>query len=226
MIQASAMTVRSGVIALSRPNHPLRLAGIFAASFAFFAIVAAAAVAVIYIVQDQRGQRVSQVAGASVEPKQSDLHLPDGLIAMHVVQNADEFKQLAGFKPFVPKEQLLPDGTMHDVSLAVSFPDDNGMRTGRVGYSPRDGYAVGGITGPMVVISELKGKPGDSVDGELKRITSGDGRALAATLACGDLVLDVQLYFGPKPAPDEPFITPYMTDVARKFLDSLRKQCR
>ena len=224
MIQASAMTVRSGVIALSRPNHPLRLAGIFAASLAFFAIVATAAVAVIYIVQDQRGQRISQVAGASVEPKQSDLHLPDGLIAMHVVQNADEFEQLAGFKPFVAKE--LPDGTVHDASLAVSFPDDNGMRTARVGYSPRDGYAVDGITGPMIVINELKGKPGDSIDSELKRITSGDGRALAATLACGDLVLDVQLYFGPKPAPDEPFITPYMTDVAQKFLDGLRKQCR
>ena len=43
MQQSAAGAVRSGVIAFSTPNHPLRLTAIFAASVAFFAIVAAAA---------------------------------------------------------------------------------------------------------------------------------------------------------------------------------------
>ncbi len=224
MIQAAAATVGSGVIALQRPNHPLRLFGILAASLAFFAIVGAAVVAVIYMVQDQRGAYVNDVAGAAVEPTLSDLHLPDGLIAVHVVKDANEFKQLAGWKPFVPK--TLPEGTQGDVSLAVSFPDDNGTRTGRVGYSPREDYDVGGITGPMVVILETKGTAGATIDGQLKRLTGGSGRAIAAAVPCGDLVLDVQLYFGPDPQPGEPFITPYMTDVAQKFLDGVNAQCR
>ncbi len=224
MIQAAAATVGSGVIALQRPNHPLRLFGILAASLAFFAIVGAAVVAVIYMVQDQRGAYVNDVAGAAVEPTLSDLHLPDGLIAVHVVKDANEFKQLAGWKPFVPK--TLPEGTQGDVSLAVSFPDDNGTRTGRVGYSPREDYNVDGITGPMVVILETKGTAGATIDGQLKRLTGGSGRAIAAAVPCGDLVLDVQLYFGPDPQPDEPFITPYMTDVAQKFLDGVNAQCR
>lgn len=225
MIQAGGGPVRSGVIALSRPNHPLRLVGIFAASVAFFAVVAAAAVALAYIVRTQRGGPVSQVAGVSVDPKQSELNLPDGLVAWRRVQDADEFKQLAGFKPFVP--QTLPEGTQPNPSLAVSFPDDNGTRVGRIGYSPRADYDANGITGPMVVIQEAKGTPGTGIDGELKRLTSGDGRALAATVACKKqgLVLDVQLYFGPPPAPGEPFITPSMTDVAQKFVDGVKAQC-
>ena len=56
-------------------------------------------------------------------------------------------------------------------------------------------------------------------------MTDGTGRALAATLRCGDLVIDAQLYFGPDPQPSEPFITPYMTDVAQRFLDGVKRQC-
>ncbi|HYM16064.1 MAG TPA: hypothetical protein VEZ14_10940, partial [Dehalococcoidia bacterium] len=215
--------VRSGMTVLSRPNHPLRLAGLFGASLAFCAIVGAAVIAVIYMVRDQQGAYSSSVAGAVVEPRLSDLHLPAGLIAVHVVKDAGAFQQLAGWRPFVPAD--LPAGTKHDLSLAVSFPDDHGVRTGRVGYSPREDVNVGGITGPMVVIMEAKGTPGAGADGQLKRITTGNGRALAATLGCKGLVLDVQLYFGPPPAPSEPFITPYMTDVAQKFVDGVRRQC-
>jgi hypothetical protein len=211
------------VIALSTPNHPLRLAGFLAASAAFFAIVAAAAYSAIYIVQDQRSARVSEVLGADVTPKQSDMHLPPGILAVQRVENEKEFKQLAGFKPFIPKD--LPENTEHDLSLAVALPDDNGVRTGRVGFSPKQGADVDGITGPMVVLMEVQGKPGDGVDGELKRVTSGNGRALVTTIGCRGLVIDVQLFFGPDPKQDEPYLTPYMTDTAQNFLDGVKKQC-
>jgi hypothetical protein len=223
VIQAGGAAVESGVIALSTPNHPLRLAGFLAASLAFFAIVATAVYAVTYVVQDQRSGRVSEVLGTEVTPKQSDLHLPPGVIALQRVDNESEFKQLAGFKPFIPKE--LPENTQHDLSLSVALPDDNGVRTGRVGYSPKEDAAVDGITGPMVVLLEVQGKPGDGVDGELKRVTSGNGRALVATIGCRDLVIDVQLYFGPDPQPGKAFLTPYMTDTAQKFLDGVKRQC-
>jgi hypothetical protein len=61
------------------------------------------------------------------------------------------------------------------------------------------------------------------IDGELKQI--GSERALAAALACGDLVLDVQLYFSADAPPDPEAITPYMHRVASEFVDGVRAQC-
>lgn len=220
MIRGDAAAVRSGVIALKQPNHPLRLAALLAASVAFFAIVAAAAYAVAYIVEDQRS---GDVAGVSVEPTQSDLNLPPGLIAVRRVEDAAEFESLAGFAPFIPDR--LPATTSPDPVLSVSLPDDNGHRAGRVSYSPNDGAAVDGITGPLIVLVEAKGMPGEGVDSVLKRITEGSGRALAATLPCGDLVIDAQFYYGPDPEPEEPFVTPYMVRVAEDFLAAMRRQC-
>ena len=223
MIQAGAVAVRSGVIALSKPNHPLRLGALLAASALFFAIVGSAVYAASWIVQDQRGAHVSEVAGAAVDPTQSELNLPAGFIAWHRVEDGDQFAELSGFQPFVPTD--LPETTQSEASLAVSFPDDNGLRVGRVGFSPRDGAAVDGITGPTVVLNEVRLKDGDAPDGVLKRLTTGTGRALAATLSCHGLALDVQFYFGPAPKAGESFVTPWMTGVAQAFVDRVRGQC-
>lgn len=224
VIQARGGAVRSSVIALSTPNHPFRLAGFFAASLAFFAIVGGAAYAVTYIVQDQRAARVSEVLGAEAVPKQSDLDLPEGVIAVQRVSTEEEFEALAGFKPLIPNE--LPEQTEHDLVLAVALPNDYGVRTGRIGYSSKEGADTGGITGPMVVLMEVRGLADDGIDGELRRVTSGNGRTLVATIGCGGLVIGVELYFGPDPQDGEAFLTPYMTDTAQKFLDSLKQQCR
>jgi hypothetical protein len=142
VIQARAGAVRSSVIALSTPNHPFRLAGFFAASLAFFAIVGGAAYAGAYIVQDQRSARVSEVLGSEAVPKQSDLDLPDGVIAVQRVSTEEEFEALAGFKPFVPDS--LPEQTENDLVLAVALPDDNGVRSGRIGYSRKISWRGGG----------------------------------------------------------------------------------
>lgn len=222
VIQAASTTVRSGVIAASKPNSALRLVSMLAGSLMFFGILASAAVAVLYILHDQRSSPAGGVAGAAVEPTQSDLNLPPGLVPWHRVADAGEFQTLIGFAPFVPKD--LPVTTQGDASLAVSFPDDAGHRTGRVGFSSKDA-AVDGITGPTIVLMEAAGAPGDTVDGGLSRITTGAGRALAATFPCGGLVIDLQFYFGPAPQEGEAFLTPYMTGVAQKFLDSAKGQC-
>ncbi len=51
-------------------------------------------------------------------------------------------------------------------------------------------------------------------------------RALVATLGCGDLVIDVQMYFSPSAiAKGEELITPYMRDIARGFIDGIKAQC-
>ncbi len=224
MIQAGTQAVRSGVIAsVSRPNSPPRLAGVLCASVVFFSIVAAAAFSVVYIVQDQRAiHRVSEVAGAEHIPTQADLGLPGGVIALQRVKDPGEFEAVLGFKPFIPKQ--LPDTTKSDLSLAITLPDDQGARVGRIGYSMSD-TAIGGITGPTVVLMESVGKPAADASSQLMRLTGGNGRALAATIACRGLVIDVQLFFGPAPQPGEPFLTPYMTDVARTFLDGVNRKC-
>jgi len=222
VIQAGGTAVRYGVIAISKPNHPLRLASVLGASVLFFAIVGTAVLAVLYIVQDERTARVSEVLGVSADPKQSDLHLPEGLVAWHRVDDADQFNELIGFKPFVPTD--LPATTQPAAALAVSFPDDAGRRVGRVGFSPRD-VDTDGITGPTVVLNEVPLPPGAAPDGALQRITTGTGRALAATIACGGLQVDVQFYYGPAPKAGESLVNPWMTGVAQTFVDSVKRQC-
>jgi hypothetical protein len=207
------------VIAVNTPNHPARLAAVLAASIGFFAIVGTAIYAAVWMVQDQRSSPVSQVAGISFTP---DVQIP-GTIVLQRISDTDEFEQLSGFKPFIPTD--LPEQTQGEPALSLTLPDDNGKRVGRVGFSAKDGATTDGITGPLVVLIEAPGTPGETVDGVLKRVTSGNGRELAATLPCGDLVIDVQLFFGPDPADGEPFVKPYMTETAQSFIDGVKAQC-
>ncbi len=206
---------------LAQPNHPARLAALFVGTAVAVSLVAAAAISVYFIVQDQRDTRVSRVAGASMVPD-SNIVAPEGLIVVTQVETPEQFEELAGFAPFVPDD--LPASSDTTPNFAVTQPDENGFRVGRVGFSAREGWSADGIGGPVIVIGQAKGAPGDGVDGQLKRIVGGS-RALVATLACGDLVLDVQMYFSPEAKDDEPIVTPYMHGVATKFIDGIRKQC-
>jgi hypothetical protein len=208
------------VIAISTPDHPLRLAGVLAASISFFAVVGAAIFAAAWMLEDQRSPHADEVLGAAVTPK---IDLPGGLIAVQRVNSLDEFQQLAGFKPFIP--MYVPGSTQNDFTLALTMPDDAGRRIGRVGYSSKGIADADGITGPTVVLAEAPGAPGANADPRLQRMTGGSGRALAATIGCQGLTVDVQLYFGPPPQPDEPFVTPHMVAVAQEFLDGLNEQC-
>lgn len=211
------MNVDPGVNVLSQPNHPARLLALFAASLAITGVIAAAAIAMLYVIEDLRGGNDGPAAAAP-----QHIEAPDGLVVVIPVADAREFEGLAGFKPFVPSS--LPATTQGAPVMSVSQPDEQGRRVGRVSYSAKPD-PVEGITGPLIVIIEAKGAPGDGVDGELKRLTSGNGRTLVATLACGDLVLDIQMYFTPEAAPNEPFVTPYMKTTAQSFVDKVRADC-
>jgi hypothetical protein len=206
---------------LAQPNHPARLAALLLATIGFTGIVGAALISVLFIVADQRDTAISRVAGDSAIPD-SNIQAPEGLVVVTPVESAAQFRELAGFEPFVP--ETLPASTDTAPKFAVAQPDEQGLRVGRVAYSAREGWSAYGISGPVIVIGQAQGAPGDGVDGQLKRIVGG-GRALVATMACGPLVLDVQMYFSPEPAEGEEIVTPYMRDVAIKFLDDVRQQC-
>jgi hypothetical protein len=211
------MNVDPGVSILSQPNHPMRLVALFAASLAVTGVIAAAAIALLYVVDDLRG---AHEPAAAVQPQH--IEAPEGLEVVIPVADAKEFKALTGFKPFMPSS--LPATTQGAPVMSVSQPDTEGRRTGRVSYGAKP-EPIEGVTGPIVVIVEAKGTPGEGVDGELKRLTAGNGRTLVATLDCGDLVLDVQMYFSPDVAPGEPFVTPYMKTTAERFVNGVKADC-
>ena len=54
---------------------------------------------------------------------------------------------------------------------------------------------------------------------------TGNGRTIVATFECGDLVIEAQMYFNPGPDRGEEFVTPYMRQTARDFLDGVLRQC-
>jgi hypothetical protein len=198
----------------------MRLSALFLGTLLATALVATAALAAIYV---QRRQSASP-APPNIAPAQPrpDLNLPPGLVTLQRVGDAAEFETLAGFAPFLPS--ALPETTATDAALSVTLPDANGRRYGRVAYSPK-ATEVEGISGPMVVLMEARGTGGPGVDGVLKRLGGGDSRAVAATYACGQLVIDAQFYYGPPAADGEPYITPYMTDIAGRFLDQAKSEC-
>jgi hypothetical protein len=208
--------------ALARPNHPARLAAIFFGAIAAFAIVLTAALAAYYIWLEETQSGTGFVAGVSDAPD-GDVNVPGGVLVVIPAETPEEFEELAGFAPFIPER--VPASTDGTPKFAVTEPDANGLRVGRVAFSSKPDVEVGGISGPVIVIGEALGTPGEGVDGEIKRI-EGAGRTLAATMPCGDLVIDVQMYFSPAtPADGEDLITPYMRDVARDFIDTIKTQC-
>lgn len=203
---------------LARPNHPLRLVAIFATSVAVSAVIAAGAYVLTWLVQDIRGAHDTEVI---VVPA-PDVEAPEGMMIVEPAADARAFERMTGFAPFIPGE--LPEQTLPEPSFAATLPDEQGRRAGRVAFSAADGRAADGVSGPLVVLIEAQGAPGAGVDGVLKQSASAP-RLLVATLPCRGLVLDVQMYFSPDPAPGEPAITPYMRDTGERFLASLRAEC-
>lgn len=210
------MRVDPGVSVLSQPNHPLRLAWLFATSVLVTGIIATAGAAVLYIVQQERTPAAPALEGGSVEA-------PEGLIIVLPVEDAKEFEDMTGFEPFIPER--LPAATDTTPVMAVTLPDEEGNRVGRISFAQKSDEPTEGFTGPIVVLAQAKGKPGEGVDGVLKRVTSGTGRTVVATIPCGDLVIDIQLYFGPAPQVGDVFVTPYMHEVSTQFVDDMKAQC-
>ena len=215
------MSVDRGMTVLSRPNHPARLGVLFLATVLLAAIVGTAVVAVDYIVRDQLESRV---AGVQVAPGAGDVTLPDGLAVVTPLEDAGAFEDLLGFEPLLPES--FPDATDPTPHFAATRPDARGVRFGQVRFGAKEDVETARITGPAILLAQVRGLPGAGVDGELKRVRSGASRVLAATFACGDgLIVDVQFFFGPDAAEGERLLTPYMTESAQGFLDDLVRQC-
>lgn len=215
------MLVQMIVITARSQPDARRLAALFAASAGFFAIVAAAVYGALWVVDNERG---GSAPVASVAP-QVDLALPDGMIAVHQAADEREFRSLAGFTPFIPRR--LPETTETTPVFAVTLPDAEGRRAGHILFDARDGIATDGITGPIVVLIQ---KPGTIVDGaddlaELRPMSASAGRGLVATIQCGGLVMDVQLFYSPLPEEGETAITPAMREQGDAFMSSLREEC-
>lgn len=207
--------------AISQPNHPARLIWLFGATLLVTGIIGGAAAALAFMVQDQRGH-FSDVRGA-IGPG-GQVQAPEGLVIVIPVDDAKQFREFTGFTPFVPK--AVPHNTIPTPKYAVSQPDADGNRTGRVAFSPKPGAATEGITGPIVVLVESPGAPAPGAElGQLKRIDGDSTRAIIATLPCGDLTLEMQLFFGPDAPAGEELITPYMQTVATQFLAELQGAC-
>jgi hypothetical protein len=203
---------------LTQPNHPARLLALFAATLAAVGVFAAAMYAGTYVWQDLTSGSDSPATGDIPAP---GVDTPEGLVVLTPVDDAAAFEASTGFAPLVPAR--VPAGTDPVAKFAVTQPNEDGTRLGRVGFSSKRGYEREGISGPVVVVAQGRGDPGAGVDGRLKQLAG--GRALGATFACGDLVLDVQLYFGPDISSGEEAITPYMRDVASSFIADIREQC-
>jgi hypothetical protein len=202
---------------LATPNHPARLISLFGSTLAVCALVAAAAGALLYLIDDQRG------AGTQTTVLPGNIEAPEGLEVVIPVDDALALRDIAGFKPFVPKR--VPSTTDTTPKFAVSQADADGRRTGRVAFGPKQGTDVDGITGPIVVLVEQPGDGGADADGSLRQLTAPNTRGIVSTIGCGELVLQVQLFFGPNPQAGDEIITPYMQGVARSFVDTLIEQC-
>jgi hypothetical protein len=168
-----------------------------------------------------RGAAPDQPRGGISASPADRVKAPEGLMIVIPVDSAEEFEALTGFAPFIPKR--VPSSNEPSPKLAVTQPDETGARMGRVAFSAKRDSLHDGVSGPVIVISQARGKAGAGVDGVVKRMQS--TRALVATLPCGGLVLDVQLYFSPEPATGEEIVTPWMRSVGEGFVADLKEQC-
>jgi hypothetical protein len=113
---------------ITQSNHPARLLTMFGGALAFAAIVASALYAAIWMVQDMRApETVTRTIGSG------DITASGGVQVVLPLESADEFEQLAGFAPFVPER--VPANTIGDPKYAVTPPEAEGHRVGRVAFS-------------------------------------------------------------------------------------------
>jgi hypothetical protein len=201
---------------LARPNHPARLASLFAAALGGAAIVAAAAYAVGWLIRDinEKPDAVAPAPAATVKGS-------GGIQVLIPLENAAAFREVLGFQPVVPK--TLPSTTEPEPVFATTTADAEGQRLGRVAFSAT-GETVDGVTGPVIVVIEAPRPEGAYEDTELSEIPG--TRGLAQTIVCGGLLLDVQFYYSPAAAEGAPSTTPRMRDDASATVAALREQCR
>jgi hypothetical protein len=188
-----------------RPNHPARLVGVFAAALGAFALLAAAAYAAIYIVDQE-------TAGPAPAPAPAaDFDIPDDMVIIRPTDLA-EWDDVLGFQP-VLAETLPP----RVVGTPLYFLQPNNPThgvAGHVRYAYEDGT-------PAISLIEQSG--GLDTTSPMKAVESAGTRVHLINLACGDIVIQAQMFF---PAGDTAAQDPKATSAAAAaFFDGLRAQC-
>jgi len=192
---------------LARPNHPVRLAGVLAASVLAFGIVASAAGAVLYVVDNERG--ATQFAA----PVQATVELPAGMVLIKRVDNTTGWKDALGFEPLLA--EALPEGVLDQPMLYLQQPDARGRIAGHVRYAHADGS-------PAIALIEQQGTNFEEPPMKTEEPAAGT-RLHLLTFTCGDLVVQSQVYFQ---AGDGELLAAAETQaIAEAFITDLREQC-
>ena len=189
-----------------RPNHPARLAGVFLGGVAAFALIAAAAYAVMYIVDNETSTAPPPAVPAA------NLDLPAGMVVIRPTV-VEEWRDVLGFEPVLA--EVLPDNVV-ETPLYFLQPQDAEFGTaGHVRYAYEDGT-------PAIALIEQTG--GLKTDSPMKVLESGGTRAHIVNLACGDIVIQAQMFFATDVAADPP-APAETTAAAEAFVAPLRDQC-
>lgn len=190
---------------LAQPRQPLRLLGVFAASLAGFALIAAAVGAVLYIVDNETA------APSSPLSFQADVDLPPGMVLVRPVESADQWRDALAFAPILP--ETLPEGLLDDPLYFLQQPDARGRIAGHIRFATSGG--------PTLILVEQQGQI--AVERPLRAQESDSSVGYLEAFACGNIVIQTQLYFSKDTAnavdPDESLA------IARAFSDALHAQC-
>lgn len=191
---------------LARPNHPLRLAGVFAASLLAFGVIAAAAAAVLFIVdRETDGSVSSQVAvDANVE-------LPAGMVLVRQVADAEAWNAELGFEPIEPDS--LPSG-MVGPTYHVQQPDAAGRIAGHLRYTAEEGRL-------LIVLVEQRGTL--AVGRPMRTGETPTTREHIESFGCGNVVITAQLFFS-LDGPAAPTATESLA-TSEALVANLREQC-
>lgn len=193
---------------LARPNHPARLAGVFAASLAAFAVLAAAAFAAFYLFDSETG---SNPAIGSELPVNADVDLPAGMVLVRGVGDAAAWEAELGFTPLEP--EALPDG-VGDALYYVQQPDAAGRSAGHLRYMTEDG-------GLLLVVVEQKGTLAN--DRPMRTGETTTTREHIESFGCGTIVVTAQLFFS-LDTPGAPDASASLA-IADDFVAGMREQC-
>lgn len=193
---------------LARPNHPARLAGVFAASLAAFALVAAAAVAALYVFDSETGSDATTTGGL---PVNAEVDLPAGMVLVRNVADADAWEAELGFAPVEP--EALPNG-VGDALFYVQQPDAAGRSAGHLRYTTEDG-------GLLLVVVEQQGTIAN--DRPMRSGETTMTREHIESFGCGTIVVTAQLFF----SLDTPGAPDAMASlaIADDFVAGMREQC-
>lgn len=201
---------------LAQPNHPARLATLFAASVAATVIVASAIAAALYVVQDIR-------AGDNPPSAAPLFDVPDGFMVVLPLESAAQIEEMAGFAPFVPSR--VPSTTQPSAHFAVTPEDDAGERTARVAFSAAQDVYVDGINGPLIVLEQTDNFDPGIIESEVKQLVVEGAYAVRGQFICRDIAVTAAFYYQRQDGLAGGAVTPYMVDVARSALDTMQSEC-